>query len=102
MSSIRKAFLHLQEQWQHYDEDQDPSGQLYQAIRTDLLELIETARDDLYREEYLAFKKDVINYLCRICGHQRDKDVLERFSPGVLSREELAFIVANSALKRLL
>ncbi|MCY0966089.1 hypothetical protein [Parathalassolituus penaei] len=100
MSSLRNAFAKLQEQWQGYDASQDTTGDLYNRIRINLLELIETAREDMYREEYLRFKKDVIQYLCEICDSQRDKDLLKRFAAGILSPEELTFILANTTAKR--
>ena len=100
MSSLRNAFAQLQHQWQGYDKDQDTTGDVYIRIRVRLLELIETAREDMYREEYLRFKKDVIQYLCDISDRKRDRDLLQRFAAGILSPEEQAFILANTAPQR--
>ena len=69
-------------------------------IKSSLLNLIQEAKDNESEVIYQKVKKSVIEYLCEICGHSGDLDILKSHSPSILSDEELEYIIQNSALSR--
>lgn len=69
-------------------------------IKSSLLGLIKEAKDNKTDAVYFEVKKNVINYLCEICGHSGDLEILKNHTPGILSTEELEYVIQNSALSR--
>lgn len=72
----------------------------YKRIRADVLDLVAEARIALSPEECAVFKSSVMELLYRICGTHLDLEVLEAYTPAVLSPEELEMIIQKSALAR--
>lgn len=69
-------------------------------IKTGLLELIKEASEcgnDPFADEA---RLNVIKYLCEVCGHSGDLEILRNHTPDILSPEELEYIIQNSALSR--
>jgi hypothetical protein len=69
-------------------------------IKSSLLDLINEAKESEVDTVYIEVKKDVISYLCEVCGHSGDLEILKDHVPSTLSPEELEFIIHNSALSR--
>ena len=69
-------------------------------IKSGLLELIKEAKEsgsDSFADET---RWHVIKYLCEVCGHSGDLEILRNHTPDILSPEELDYIIQNSALSR--
>lgn len=82
-----------------FDSEEDDSLENIR-IKTELIELIGTVKGSQLLKNYTSFKSDVIEFLCEISGCAEDLEVLEKYSPSVLSAEEIKFIINNSALAR--
>lgn len=72
----------------------------YKRIRADVLRLLAEAKITLSAKNYEMYKPEVIKTLCEICGTHLDLEVLEKFAPHILSREDLETIIQNSGLGR--
>lgn len=80
-------------------EDYNSDAQ-YQRIRSDILDLLQEAQTMLPEPDLPTFKSSVMDALYRICGTHLDLEVLERYTPEVLSEEDFKQITWNSALAR--
>ena len=69
-------------------------------IRTDVLDLLATAKKELSGSELADFKTSVIDFFCKNSGCVLDMEVLENYTPRVLSEKDLEHIKYNSALAR--
>jgi len=58
------------------------------------------AQKTLAQDQFVKFKSDVMNVLYEICGTHLDVEVLEKYTPDVLSQKDLEMIMQNSALAR--
>ena len=80
-------------------EDYDNDAR-YKRIRADILDLLKEAQTTLPAPDLPTFKSSVMEVLYRICGTHLDLEVLERYTPDVLSEEDFKQITWNSALAR--
>ncbi|MEZ5986113.1 MAG: hypothetical protein R3B94_09195 [Hyphomonas sp.] len=72
----------------------------YKRVRSDVFDLLVKAHKALSSDDYAAFKSSAMEVFCRICGTHLDLEVLEAYTPSVLSSEEFDMITQNSALAR--
>jgi hypothetical protein len=79
-------------------EDDDDAA--YKRNRSDILGLLARAQTTMPESELSAFRSSVIDALCRICGTHLDLEVLEQSAPAILSDDDVAYIIQNSALAR--
>ena len=78
-------------------EDNDDA---YVKVRSDVLDLFAKAQKELPEDELTVFKTSVIDFLCRNSGCALDMEVLDSYTPRVLSENDLKYIMHNSALAR--
>lgn len=76
------------------------SDNTYLKIRSDILELYARAQKELSGKELADFKTSVTDFLCKNSGCSLDMEVLQSYTPRVLSEEDLEYIKHNSALAR--
>lgn len=69
-------------------------------IKSGLLDLINKAKESGNNLTSAEVKMAVIEYLCEVCGHSGDFEILRNHTPSILSPEELEYIIQNSALSR--
>lgn len=69
-------------------------------IKSGLLDLINKAKESGNDSISAEVKRAVIEYLCEVCGHSGDLEILRNHTPSILSPEELEYIIQNSALSR--
>jgi hypothetical protein len=69
-------------------------------IKSGLLDLIDKAKESGIDSISAEVKQSVIEYLCEVCGHSGDLEILQNRTPSILSPEELEYIIQNSALSR--
>ena len=69
-------------------------------IKSGLLDLIHKAYESGNDSISAEVKKGAIEYLCEVCGHSEDLEILRNHMPSILSPEELEYIIQNSALSR--
>jgi len=69
-------------------------------IKSRLLDLINKAKQNGCDSIATEVKSAVIDYLCDVCGHSEDLEILQNHTPSVLSSNELEYIIQNSALSR--
>ena len=102
MKDFRNKLEKLEKQCQQefesfeYEEDEDA----YVKIRTDVLDLLATAKKELSGRALANFKTLVIDFFCKNSGCALDMEVLENYTPRVLSEKDLEHIKHNSALAR--
>lgn len=76
------------------------NDEAYKLVRTGVLDLLAEAKTDLSADDCAAFKSSAMEVLYSICGTHLDLEVLETYTPNVLSLEDFDMIVENSALAR--
>ena len=100
-----EKFSALDKECQSNFESSDESAETendkeYQRIRFDVLALLEEAMIKLSAKDAELFKQTIIEFLCANCGCHLDVEVLDKYTPNVLSPEDRAYINSNSALAR--
>ncbi len=80
--------------------EEEYSDNTYLKIRSDILELYARAQRELSGKELADFKASVIDVVCKNSGCSLDMEVLQSYTPRVLSEEDLEYIIHNSALAR--
>jgi len=88
----------------NYDNsDKLPETQLdeeYIQIREAALNLLVAGKKDLVSNSYLVLEGKIIQFLRENMGCTLDMDILDKYTPSILSVEQEKFILKNSALAR--
>lgn len=104
MASFREEFEVLKRESEDYfhTEFESPEAETKENIRikSGLLDLISKAKQSGSDSTATDVKMVVIGYLCDVCGHSGDLEILQNHTPSVLSPNELEYIIQNSALSR--
>ena len=69
-------------------------------IKSTLLALIIQADESGNNSISDEAKWAVIEFLCEVCGHAEDLEILRNHTPSILAPEELEYIIQNSAPSR--
>jgi len=80
--------------------EEEYSDNTYVKIRSDILDLLARAQRELSGKELADFKTSVIDVVCKNSGCSLDMEILQSYTPRVLSDEDLEYIKHNSALAR--
>ena len=82
------------------EDDGTAHDKEYQRIRSEALILLESAQANLPSKDMETFKQAVIEFLCENCGCLLDVEILDKYTPSVLSLEDREYINSHSALAR--
>ncbi|WP_445362588.1 hypothetical protein ACJJIQ_17660 [Microbulbifer sp. ANSA003] len=101
INSFEQIKLEFEKVFELMDEIPDEEyDQKYIAVRGELLEFLKSAKESCADESFVNLESQVIEFLCENMGCHLDMEVLEKYSPEVLSSEQVKYIQSNSALGR--
>lgn len=83
------------------DYSDDPKvDEEYIRVRVDVLNLLNSASQEVESDELESFRSEILKFLCANMGCHLDIEVLESESAKVLAQSEIEFIIENSSLSR--